>query len=72
LGVAVGFADLRQGSYCATRPLRMLRIRTDPRVWTTRPPRGDFYAARIHAWVRFLLPKTNLAMNAKHMCQESA
>ena len=28
-------------------------VRPAPRVWTTRPPRGDFYAARIHVWVRF-------------------
>ena len=45
-----GFADQRWRVCCATRPL-LACARSDPRVWTTRPPRGDFYAARIHVWV---------------------
>ena len=33
-----GFADHRRGLCFATRPLRMLRIRPDPRGWTPQPP----------------------------------
>jgi len=48
-----------------------LRSAGPPRL-TPRPPEGGCYAARIHAWVRFLLPRTNLAMNAEHRSRESA
>ena len=67
-----GCADHRRGLCFATRPLRMLCIRPDPRVWTTRPPEGGCYAAKIHVWVRFLLPRTTISLNANHRSQESA
>ena len=56
---------------CNIPPSRTACSVGPPRL-TSRPPEGGCYAARIHVWVRFLLPRTNLAMNANHRSQESA
>ena len=49
-----------------------LRSVGPPRLDDAPPETGGCYAARFHVWVRFLLPRTILAMNANHTRQESA
>ena len=71
-GAAWGFAAgrvwcarvQRGGSRCATSPL-LACARPDPRVWTTRPPRGDFDVAQVQVWVRFLLPWTTVVLDCE-------
>ena len=59
-----GCAEQRRGSYCATRPL-LACARPDPRGWTPQPPAGVCYAARVHVWVRFLLPWTTVVLDCE-------
>ena len=57
---------------CNIPPSRTTCSVGPPRLDDAPPKMGGYDAAKIHVWVRFLLPTTTFALNAKHRSQESA